>query len=155
MENKLEKIVIQECKLVSVNFDVRKSFPPNAQVKVTTTQGLEYSYDDSENTLNLIMSSNVTCKDILMNISIRYSGIFKFDQKPTPEEHLNKTAEITCAAILFPFVREFIANLTRQAGFPPLLLDPVNFVEFYNDNHPDQVLKTTIKKAKQVLSKPE
>lgn len=148
MANKLDKFTIQECKLLSANFDVKKTFPPGAQVRVTITHTIEHTYNDPDNTLNVVMSLNVACEEILMNISIRYGGIFKFDKKPEPKEHLDKTAEITCAAIIFPFAREIIANLTRQAGFPPLLVDPVNFVELYNDSHPIQNPKGQTKKAK-------
>jgi len=33
--------------------------------------------------------------------------------------------------LLFPFAREIIANTVRNGGFPPLLLDPVDFVGLY------------------------
>ena len=38
---------------------------------------------------------------------------------------------IECLFFLFPFAREIIANSVRNGGFPPLLLDPVDFVALY------------------------
>ena len=38
---------------------------------------------------------------------------------------------IECPRLLFPFAREIIANTVRNGGFPPLLLDPVDFVALY------------------------
>ena len=38
---------------------------------------------------------------------------------------------IECPRLLFPFAREIIATATRNGGFPPLLLDPVDFVALY------------------------
>jgi preprotein translocase subunit SecB len=38
---------------------------------------------------------------------------------------------IECPRLLFPFVREIIATATRNGGFPPLLLDPIDFVALY------------------------
>ncbi|MBW1706391.1 MAG: protein-export chaperone SecB, partial [Deltaproteobacteria bacterium] len=38
-------------------------------------------------------------------------------------------AKINCPAILFPFLRECVADITRRAGFNPLILPPINFVE--------------------------
>jgi preprotein translocase subunit SecB len=35
---------------------------------------------------------------------------------------------------LFPFAREIIANAVRNGGFPPLLLDPIDFVALYRQN---------------------
>lgn len=136
MANNDNEFEILDCKLLSANFDVKKMFPPDTQVKLTIDLNMEHVYNDTDSTLNLIMALNVTGKGVGMNISIRYGGIFKFKKKPEPEEHLSKTAEITCASILFPFAREAVADLTRRAGFPPLLLNPVNFIDFYENGHP-------------------
>jgi preprotein translocase subunit SecB len=38
---------------------------------------------------------------------------------------------IECPRLLFPFAREIIANGVRNGGFPPLLLDPIDFVQLY------------------------
>jgi preprotein translocase subunit SecB len=38
---------------------------------------------------------------------------------------------IECPRLLFPFAREIIATATRNGGFPPLLLEPVDFVSLY------------------------
>jgi len=38
---------------------------------------------------------------------------------------------IECPRLLFPFAREIIATAVRNGGFPPLLLDPVDFVSLY------------------------
>jgi preprotein translocase subunit SecB len=38
---------------------------------------------------------------------------------------------IECPRLLFPFAREIIASSVRAGGFPPLLLDPVDFVALY------------------------
>jgi preprotein translocase subunit SecB len=35
---------------------------------------------------------------------------------------------------LFPFARNIIASATRDAGYPPLLLDPIDFVGLYRQN---------------------
>jgi len=38
---------------------------------------------------------------------------------------------IECPALLFPFARRLVADLTREGGFPPLLLDPIDFGGLY------------------------
>jgi len=38
---------------------------------------------------------------------------------------------IECPRLLFPFARELVANATRNGGFPPLMIDPVDFVTIY------------------------
>jgi len=36
---------------------------------------------------------------------------------------------VNCRAIIFPYLREYISDLTKRAGFTPLFLPPFNFVE--------------------------
>jgi preprotein translocase subunit SecB len=38
---------------------------------------------------------------------------------------------VTCPTMLFPFVRHVIADVTRESGFPPLMLDPIDFGSLY------------------------
>jgi preprotein translocase subunit SecB len=38
---------------------------------------------------------------------------------------------IECPRLLFPFARQIIADATRQGGFPPLMIDPVDFAGLY------------------------
>ena len=43
-----------------------------------------------------------------------------------PEEAVHPLLFIQAPALLFPFARRLVADLTREGGFPPLLLDPIN-----------------------------
>ena len=44
---------------------------------------------------------------------------------------MNAVVLIECPRLLFPFAREIVATTVRNGGFPPLLLDPVDFVALY------------------------
>jgi preprotein translocase subunit SecB len=48
-----------------------------------------------------------------------------------PPEQVQPVIMIECPRLLFPFAREIIATSVRSGGFPPLLLDPVDFVALY------------------------
>ena len=48
-----------------------------------------------------------------------------------PQETLQPLVMIECPRLLFPFAREIVATAVRNGGFPPLLLDPVDFVALY------------------------
>jgi preprotein translocase subunit SecB len=48
-----------------------------------------------------------------------------------PAENVNPLMMIECPRLLFPFAREIVANSVRNGGFPPLLLDPIDFVALY------------------------
>jgi preprotein translocase subunit SecB len=51
-----------------------------------------------------------------------------------PKENLHPLVMIECPRLLFPFAREIIATSVRDGGFPPLMLDPVDFVGLYRQN---------------------
>ena len=55
-----------------------------------------------------------------------------------PQENLHPVVMIECPRLLFPFAREIIATAVRDGGFPPLLLDPVDFVGLYRQNLTNQ-----------------
>lgn len=67
-----------------------------------------------------------------------YGGIFLFEGELCDPDVIRRIAEINCASILFPFTREVVAETTRRAGLGPMMLQPVNFVELYNMNHPQE-----------------
>lgn len=61
-------------------------------------------------------------------LAVRGRGVFKLSGEIN---NIEKVARINCAAIIFPFIRETIADVTRRAGLRPLLLPPVNFQKLY------------------------
>lgn len=58
-----------------------------------------------------------------------YGGLFKLQN--VPDEALEPFLLINCPTILFPFLRRLVADITREGGFPPLLLDPIDFGGLY------------------------
>ena len=48
-------------------------------------------------------------------------------------ETMNEIVLIDCPRLLFPFAREIIATTVRNGGFPPMLLEPVDFAKLYRD----------------------
>ena len=69
---------------------------------------------------------------VLFSFDIVYAGVFRLQN--IPKESLHPMVMIECPRLLFPFAREIIANAVRNGGFPPLLLDPVDFVGLYRQN---------------------
>ena len=58
-----------------------------------------------------------------------YGGIFRLQN--VPEQALEPFLLINCPTILFPFLRRLVADVTREGGFPPLLLDPIDFASLF------------------------
>jgi preprotein translocase subunit SecB len=66
---------------------------------------------------------------LLFNFELSYCGIFRIQN--VPQESVHPVVMIECPRLLFPFAREIIANAVRNGGFPPLMLDPIDFVALY------------------------
>lgn len=62
-------------------------------------------------------------------IELLYGGLFELSG--FPEEQLELILLIECPRFLFPFARRIIADLTAEGGFPPFLLEPIDFAGVY------------------------
>jgi preprotein translocase subunit SecB len=69
---------------------------------------------------------------VLFSFELVYAGVFRI--QGVPQESLHPFVMIECPRLLFPFAREVVANAVRNGGFPPLLLDPIDFVALYRQN---------------------
>lgn len=85
---------------------------------------------DNDFEVDLKLESKATHgDDILFNVELVYCGIFRMDN--VPKEHLHPLIMIECPRMLFPFARQIMATVTRDGGFPPLMIDPVDFAVLY------------------------
>lgn len=64
----------------------------------------------------------------LVELKVTSVGLFKKNGE-VPEASLNGFCDINAPAIIFPFVREIIANLSMKGGLQPIMIQPINFVE--------------------------
>jgi preprotein translocase subunit SecB len=71
----------------------------------------------------------------LFSFDLLYAGVFRIVN--VPQENLHPVIMIECPRLLFPFARETIATATRNGGFPPLMIDPVDFVSLYRQKLAD------------------
>ena len=69
---------------------------------------------------------------LMFSFDLQYAGVFRIVN--VPKENLHPLVMIECPRLLFPFAREIIATSVRDGGFPPLMLDPVDFVGLYRQN---------------------
>jgi preprotein translocase subunit SecB len=66
---------------------------------------------------------------VLYKIELVYAGVFVL--KNLPKEAVQPVLYIEAPALLFPFVRRIVADMSREGGYPPLLLDPIDFAGLY------------------------
>ena len=87
-----------------------------------------------ENQYDVIAKFKITSKnkangDTLFLMELEYGGVFLVEN--VPEDQLHPFLMIECPRMLFPYVRRIISDVTRDGGFPPLNIEPVDFLQLY------------------------
>lgn len=84
--------------------------------------------------VSLKLSAKAQAESTVMFITeLDYAGLFQL--QGIPEDQLEPMLLIESPRLLFPFARRIIAEITREGGFPPLLIDPVDFVQLYKSQY--------------------
>jgi preprotein translocase subunit SecB len=109
----------------------------NISVNVVTSP---LSDTDIEVTLRLEGKAE-TAGSVMFNIELQYAGVFRIQN--VPQEQVQPLVLIECPRLLFPFAREIIATSVRNGGFPPLMLDPIDFVSLYQQRLAQQAPEAT------------
>lgn len=127
------KVVSQYLKDLSFeNPNIRKLIqgsgnPPTLKVEVNVNaERIDKDLFESAIDLKATASNNLGTIYVLESV---YAGLFKIDS--IPEAALEPFLLISGPTTLFPFLRRLIADVTREGGFPPLLLDPIDFAALY------------------------
>lgn len=98
---------------ISINVNVNANPLSEDQFDVNLTLHAKASFD----------------KEVLFNVELIYGGVFSVTG--FPQEHMLPILFIECPRLLFPFARQIIAEATRNGGFPPLMLDPIDFAQMF------------------------
>ena len=64
----------------------------------------------------------------LFIVELSYGGLFTVN---VPDDQVHPVLLIECPRLLFPFARNIVADMTRDGGFPPLMIQPLDFVALY------------------------
>jgi preprotein translocase subunit SecB len=81
-----------------------------------------------------VIRLNITSRrddDVSFILELVYGGVFVV--KNVPQESLQPLLLIECPRMLFPFLRRVVADITRDGGFAPLMLDPIDFAALYRN----------------------
>ncbi|WP_295624251.1 protein-export chaperone SecB [uncultured Nitrosomonas sp.] len=80
--------------------------------------------------VQLTVTVTAKIKDkIMFLIETQQAGIFRIQN--IPNEEIDPVLGIGCPNILFPYLREVVSDIVTRAGFPPVILNPVNFEAIY------------------------
>lgn len=87
----------------------------------------------SESDFDVVLTLNAEAKDgdkVLFHTELVYGGVFRVTG--FPQEHMLPLLFIECPRLLFPFARQIVADVTRNGGFPPLMIDPIDFAQMFS-----------------------
>ena len=99
---------------------------------------------DKEFDVNLTLNAKASFdKEVLFNVELVYGGVFRIEG--FPQEHMLPILFIECPRLLFPFARQIIAEATRNGGFPPLMLDPIDFAQMFQQKIAEDQARAKVK----------
>jgi len=84
-----------------------------------------------DNVFEVVLEFQAECKikeQIAFIFELEYAGVFTLN---VPDEHMQPVLLIECPRLLFPFARNILADISRDGGFPPLMLGPVDFAAMF------------------------
>jgi len=119
----------------SLNEKVISKADEGTEFEIKKDLGITIGRDDkNKNLLQIGLQIKNDDPDSPFNFDLIYEGFFKFESsEEISDEEIEKVGLINCAAIIFPYLREHLADLTRRSGLPPYHLPPINFVRLYKE----------------------
>ena len=101
---------------------------PNVDMRVATeSQKLEDEF--YEVSVTVTVTAKLADERVIFLNEVTQSGIFRL--AGIPDEDVQLLLAVACPNILFPYARETISSTITRAGFPPVLLAPINFEALY------------------------
>lgn len=109
-------------------------------IEVSVNVGAQHiAGQDYEVTITISAEAKAGGERIFL-VELTYGGVVGLGTVPL--EHMRPLLLIEGPRLLFPFARNIIADATREGGFPPLLLQPIDFVELYRREIAQQQART-------------
>lgn len=102
----------------------------------------------SESDFDVVLSLNAEAKDgdkTVFAAELVYGGVFRISG--FPQEHMLPVLFIECPRLLFPFARQIIADATRNGGFPPLMIDPIDFAQMFAQRVAEEQARAKVQAA--------
>lgn len=99
------------------------------QLDVQFNIGIDKVANDLHEVVLKIEVAAKSDKGVHFHIDLAYGGMFAF--RNLPEESLPPFLLVEAPRMLFPFARQIVADAVQNTGFPPLLLDPIDFAAAY------------------------
>jgi preprotein translocase subunit SecB len=102
---------------------------PRPQISVRVNVSTRALEDERH---EVVLHTNVDAKageQVVFMCELAYAGVFALSN--VPRETAQAVLLVECPRLLFPFVRRIVADVTRDGGLPPLMIEPIDFLGLY------------------------
>jgi preprotein translocase subunit SecB len=119
--------ILRSAPQVNINLDVQVRRIEEAQLvfEVTLAARAEATIPAPEGSANGAEEKPM----VVFIADLSYAGIFTLNG--VPQDQQEPILLVECPRLLFPFARNILADITRDGGFPPVMLAPVDFVNLW------------------------
>lgn len=100
---------------------------PDIQLNVDVA-AKKFQDDVYECTLNFKVNAQTGDRPAFLT-ELSYGGLFRLTG--APQEMVEPIILVECPRFLFPFARRILADATRDGGFPPFMLEPIDWANLY------------------------
>lgn len=130
----IEKIYVKDVSLEIPNAPqiFLEQGTPSISVEVHT-QGSQLGEGVFEAVLTVTVTSKLEGDKTVFLVEAAQAGIFRIQN--VPQEEISPLLGIACPNILYPYVREVVSDMVSRAGFPPVVLQPMNFETIYKQQN--------------------
>jgi preprotein translocase subunit SecB len=109
---------------------MQQAAPPSVEINIDV-KAQNIGPDAYEVVLTLKASAKVQ-NDVLFLVELTYGAIATI--RNVPQELMPQVVLVETPRLMFPFARNIIAETTRDGGFPPLMINPIDFAELLRRN---------------------
>lgn len=138
----IEKIYVKDVSLEIPNAPqiFLEQGTPAISVEVHS-QGAHLGEGAFEVVLTVTVTSKLEGEKTVFLVEAAQAGIFRIQN--VPQQDIEPLLGIACPNILYPYVREVVSDLVVRAGFPPAVLQPMNFEAIYQQQKQMQAAQPT------------
>jgi preprotein translocase subunit SecB len=137
----LQQLIVNAQYIKDLSFENPRA--PQSLIQQTTQPSVDISVDVKAQNLGpevfeVVLTINATARiqnEPVFLVELAYGTVVTV--KNTPQEMLAPLVLVETPRIVFPFARAIIANATRDGGFPPLMINPIDFAELLRRQRTD------------------
>jgi len=111
------------------------------QIDVSVDVGLQQVDQDINEVALRIEAKAERDGNVMFLVELVYAGLFRF--QGIPDNELQPFLMIEAPRMIFPYARNVLSDLVRDGGFPPLMLDPIDFSGLYRKRLAEQAAQAT------------